>query len=82
MDLIYFILTAYGLTQLLCYGKIFGKIRPEGYLAGMRAGSATKRRLGGLFDRPSPQDNISKGDYDKFRYKIAREIIKLTKQMK
>jgi len=31
MGLPYFILAAYGLTQLLCYGKIFGKIRPDGY---------------------------------------------------
>lgn len=31
MDLIYFLLSAYGMTQLLCYGKIFDKIRPEGY---------------------------------------------------
>ncbi|QDP62109.1 MAG: hypothetical protein GOVbin1807_108 [Prokaryotic dsDNA virus sp.] len=28
MDLIYFILTAYGLTQILVYSKIFEKIRP------------------------------------------------------
>ncbi len=28
MDLIYFILTAYGLTQILIYGSIFNKIRP------------------------------------------------------
>lgn len=33
MDLIYFILCAYGLTQILVYGKIFDKIRPtEGKL--------------------------------------------------
>ena len=31
MDLFYFVLTAYGLTQLLCYAKIFVKIRPTGY---------------------------------------------------
>ena len=29
MDLVYFILTAYGLTQILVYGKIFEKIRPS-----------------------------------------------------
>ena len=29
MDLVYFILTAYGLTQILVYGKIFEVIRPS-----------------------------------------------------
>jgi hypothetical protein len=29
MNLIIFILIAYGLTQILCYGKIFDKIRPK-----------------------------------------------------
>lgn len=29
MELLYFILTAYGLTQILVYGKIFDKIRPS-----------------------------------------------------
>tara|TARA_R110000824_G_scaffold105821_4_gene250313 strand:- start:765 stop:1133 length:369 start_codon:yes stop_codon:yes gene_type:complete len=28
MDLLYFILTAYGLTQILVYSKIFEKVRP------------------------------------------------------
>ena len=28
MDLIYFILTAYGLTQILIFGSIFNKVRP------------------------------------------------------
>ena len=33
MSLIYFILTAYGLTQILVYGSIFDKIRPsKGFL--------------------------------------------------
>lgn len=31
MSLLYFVLSAYGLTQLLCYAKIFDKIRPKGY---------------------------------------------------
>jgi len=31
LGLIYFILCAYGLTQLLCYGKIFNRIRPAHY---------------------------------------------------
>ena len=29
MDLVYSILTAYGLTQILIYGSIFNKIRPS-----------------------------------------------------
>ena len=29
MDLVYFALTAYGLTQILVYGKIFQGIRPS-----------------------------------------------------
>ena len=28
MELIYFILASYGLTQIIVYGKIFNKIRP------------------------------------------------------
>ena len=28
MDLIYFVLAAYGLTQILVYGSIFDKVRP------------------------------------------------------
>jgi len=31
LELIYFILASYGLTQLLCYAKIFDRIRPEHY---------------------------------------------------
>ena len=31
MDLLYFVLASYGLTQLLCYAKIFDSIRPEHY---------------------------------------------------
>ena len=35
MDLIYFILAAYGLTQILVYGSIFNRIRPnEDWLGG------------------------------------------------
>lgn len=40
MELLYFILTAYGLTQLLVYGKVFDAIRP------------TKGWLGDLFKCP------------------------------
>jgi|TARA_R110002167_G_scaffold274_8_gene1391 hypothetical protein len=29
MELIYFVLSAYGLTQILIYGSIFNKIRPS-----------------------------------------------------
>ena len=29
MDLIYFVLAAYGLTQILVYGKLFDKARPN-----------------------------------------------------
>jgi len=29
MNLLIFILISYGLTQILCYGKIFDKIRPK-----------------------------------------------------
>ena len=29
MDLIYFVLTAFGLTQILIYGKLFDSIRPS-----------------------------------------------------
>lgn len=31
-ELLYFILCSYGLTQILIYGKIFDKIRPNIYL--------------------------------------------------
>jgi hypothetical protein len=31
VNLFYFILSSYGLTQLLCYAKLFDKIRPTGY---------------------------------------------------
>ena len=34
MSLLYFILASFGLTQLICYAKIFDKIRPEGYFWG------------------------------------------------
>ncbi len=34
IDLLYFILTAYGLTQILVYGSIFDKVRPSEGLFG------------------------------------------------
>ena len=40
MDLIYFILSSFGLTQILVYGKIFDSIRPK------------KGKLGELFHCP------------------------------
>ena len=40
MDLLYFVLAAYGLTQMLVYGTIFNSIRP------------TKGKLGELFHCP------------------------------
>jgi hypothetical protein len=61
--------------------QISDEIDVKGYSAGSRAGRATKRRLGALYDRSSPQDNIAKGDYNKFRYRIAREIMKLQKEI-
>ena len=29
MDLLWFVLTSYGLTQILVYGKIFDRVRPD-----------------------------------------------------
>ena len=40
MELLYFILAAYGLTQILVYGKVFDALRP------------TRGWLGGLFKCP------------------------------
>ena len=40
MDLLYFVLAAYGLTQILVYGTIFDSVRP------------TKGKLGELFHCP------------------------------
>ena len=40
MNLVYFVLAAYGLTQILVYGKLFNSIRP------------TKGKLGELFSCP------------------------------
>jgi hypothetical protein len=34
MDLLYFILCAYGLTQIIVYGKLFERIRPKKGKAG------------------------------------------------
>lgn len=31
LDLLYFVLCSYGLTQALCYAKIFNRIRPSHY---------------------------------------------------
>jgi hypothetical protein len=32
LSLVYFILSSYGLTQIICYGKIFDNIRPSHYI--------------------------------------------------
>jgi len=34
MDLLYFVLAAYGMTQILIFGSIFNKIRPPQYALG------------------------------------------------
>jgi hypothetical protein len=57
--------------------EITDKIRVKALGEATRAGRASGWRSGALFDRPSPQAEISKGDYDKFRYRIAGEIRKL-----
>ena len=31
MDVLYFVLTSFGMTQILVYGKVFDKIRPKHY---------------------------------------------------
>jgi len=61
--------------------EIKGKIRIEALGKAVRAGDTSGRRSGYAFDKPSPQSNISKEDYNKFRYEIACEIIKLRKLM-
>ncbi|MDP7162448.1 MAG: hypothetical protein QF792_03020, partial [Phycisphaerae bacterium] len=60
---------------------ITDKIRVKALGEATRAGRASGWRNGVLFDRPSPQAEISKGDYNKFRYRIAGEIMKLQKKI-
>ena len=43
MDLVYFVLVAYGLTQIIVYGSIFNKVRPS---------KESFRGLGELFHCP------------------------------
>jgi len=57
--------------------EITDKIHVESYQAATKVGTATGRRLGGHYDRPSPEPGISKNDYNRLRYKIAQQIIKL-----
>ena len=57
--------------------EITDKIRVTALGEATRAGRASGWRSGGLFDRPSPQAEIAKDDYNKFRYAIAGEIMKL-----
>ena len=62
--------------------QITDKIRVKALDQATRVGSASGWRAGGYYDRPSPQAEIAKGDYNKFRYKIARQIITLQKHLK
>lgn len=55
------------------------KVDVSAYQAAHAAGAATGRRLGTHFDRPSPQANISKEDYNRFRYRVAQQIMALLK---
>lgn len=31
MDLLYYVLSCYGITQIICFGKIFNSVRPSHY---------------------------------------------------
>jgi hypothetical protein len=62
--------------------ELADKIDVNGYLAGIQSGHASKRRLGTHYDRTSPQGNIAKGDYNRFRHKIADEILRLQRALK
>ena len=62
--------------------ELADKIDVNGYLAGIQSGHASKRRLGTHYDRTSPQGNIAKGDYNRFRHKIADEILRLQRGLK
>ena len=57
--------------------EITDTVRVEGYREGAEAGRATGWRLGGHYHRSSPQPEIGKEDYDRFRHLIAREILRL-----
>ena len=61
--------------------EILDKVHVENYVEAARAGAATGRPRGENFDRPSPEPDISKDDYNKFRYSIAREVMKLQTEM-
>jgi len=58
------------------------KIDVNGYQAGIQGGYATKRRLGNHYDRTSPQENLAQGDYDRFRRRIADEILRLHRALR
>ena len=59
--------------------KLRDRLNPEAYSTATRAGEATGRRLGALYDRPSPEASLSKVDYNTNRYRIAQQIILLMK---
>ena len=61
--------------------QVTNKVRAEGYREGMQGGRATGWRHGGIYHRTSPQPELTYGDYNKFRYRMAQEIIKLRKEL-
>lgn len=56
IGLLYFILCTFGLTQLLCYGKIFDKIRPKASF--FRCPMCMGFWIGGFFFLLSSQTNL------------------------
>ena len=56
--------------------EMFGKIQPDGYPAGLRAGEAAGWRFGRLFHRSSPQARIAKGDHNRLRHRNARQTLR------
>jgi len=60
--------------------EIVDKVHVENYVEAAGAGAATGRPHGENFDRPSPEPEISKDDYNRFRYVIAQEIMKLQRE--
>lgn len=53
------------------------KVHIENYLKACLVGNASQFSRGGLYDRPSPETDILKEDYNKFRYQLGQEILKL-----
>jgi hypothetical protein len=54
------------------YAKAYQKARHD---------KTTAASLTSLLDRPSPQQNISQEDYNRIRYRIAQQIIKLNAEL-